>query len=434
MGKAVTIDINELIIGRELNLPIHAPSGVLLIGAGTTFTSDLKRRLLERGVHHIIVDEDEADRLTLNADNVDPEQLKALDQTVNSRVEEFIRNGMMQVCNSGPSVMHSVVKHGKKAYDAKQTAEIQQQQAKAASAISGLMSDADSCGEEQMNAVGELAGAGVGSLISELAGTLHSAFETGGNQSLAAHANSMATLGMALAMEMGFDFENVRKVGFAGMVADLGMTYVPHKIRMATGRLSPSEFVSIQKHVIFTANMLERFDSVPSVVRVAAYQVHERPDGSGYPRGRTLMSIHPFARVLNVADAYVAMTSPRPDRTAVLPYTAMEILLKQARQMKVDREVVRALLHVLSLFPIGSYVALSDGSVCRVIRSNGPQFTRPIVCRITDSEGKPVSPDSESAILDLTEESLEIVQALPPRGSKVSAHDLRAASELAAAV
>ncbi|OYW11077.1 MAG: hypothetical protein B7Z55_19865 [Planctomycetales bacterium 12-60-4] len=148
-----------------------------------------------------------------------------------------------------------------------------------------------------------------------------------------------------------------------------------------------------------------------------AYQVHERPNGYGYPRAKSGDRIHLFARILAVADAYSALTSTRPQRPALTPYAAMECVVKMARRKDLDPEIVRALLKVLTLFPIGSYVALSDARLARVIRRNGDRYTTPIVQAVQDAEGNPIPHDQEDAILDLSEGSISIVQALPTPGT-----------------
>ena len=66
--------------------------------------------------------------------------------------------------------------------------------------------------------------------------------------------------------------------------------------------------------------------------------------------GKLGESIHLFARILNVADAYRAIRSPRPFRAALKPYAAMECLVRQTNAGDVDSQVVRALLSVMSLF------------------------------------------------------------------------------------
>ena len=94
----------------------------------------------------------------------------------------------------------------------------------------------------------------------------------------------------------------------------------------------------------------------------------------------------------------------------------MECLLRMAQAKSVDSKVVRALLHVLSLFPVGSYVALSDGSTARVLRSNREEYTRPIVQKLKDASGEPIAPDDNKGIVDLKRDNLSIVQAVPAPG------------------
>jgi hypothetical protein len=129
------------------------------------------------------------------------------------------------------------------------------------------------------------------------------------------------------------------------------------------------------------------------------------------------MCIHPFARILHVADAYLAMTAQRPFRPPLMPYAAMECLVRQAERNQVDADVVRSLLRVLSLFPIGSFVRLSDGRVAQVVRSNAHSFVRPIVAIVEDSSGKAVNSADETALVNLSGSNLSVREALPTPGT-----------------
>jgi hypothetical protein len=90
----------------------------------------------------------------------------------------------------------------------------------------------------------------------------------------------------------------------------------------------------------------------------------------------------------------------------------MECLIRQAGSGDVEPQVARALLRLLSLFPIGSYVLLSDGSIARVLRRNGDHYTQPIVRLVQDSNGTRLPLGSEAAVIDLNEEGLRVSQAL----------------------
>ena len=164
--------------------------------------------------------------------------------------------------------------------------------------------------------------------------------------------------------------------------------------------------------------MIKEIKELPQGSRMVAYQLHERWNGSGYPRKRQGKQIHLLARIAGIADEFVAKISPRPYRPAMLPHFAMLEMVRGARSGMFDPEVIRALLHTLSLFPIGSFIRLSDGRIGKVIRSNGDDYTNPVVeVRHPDE-----SPD-EAEIIDLSESDdseLAIETALPKLDEQVS--------------
>jgi hypothetical protein len=99
-----------------------------------------------------------------------------------------------------------------------------------------------------------------------------------------------------------------------------------------------------------------------------------------------------------------------------MPYAAMECLIHKARVRALDPQIVRCLLHVLSLFPIGSFVTLSDGSVARVLRRNGNAYAAPILQIVQDSEGNLCGAQAPGKIIDLNESDLKVIQAVPTPG------------------
>ena len=78
-----------------------------------------------------------------------------------------------------------------------------------------------------------------------------------------------------------------------------------------------------------------------------------------------------------------------------MPYAAMENLLKQAKVCSVDPIVVRNFLQIMSLFPLGSFVELSDGSVARVLRRSGNHYVSPVVQFVIDGAGNSIDSNTE---------------------------------------
>jgi HD-GYP domain-containing protein (c-di-GMP phosphodiesterase class II) len=201
-----------------------------------------------------------------------------------------------------------------------------------------------------------------------------------GNSTIFSHSMNVASLAVALGVTLGLDETSLCDLGTGCLVHDAGMLHIDQNAYQSKHVLDAHEFVEIAKHPIIAADLLyKNMQQVPVGVRMIVYQMHERCDGSGYPRGSTGGQIHPLAKIAMVADAYVALVSERPHRPALLPYHAIAKMLTDVRDGLFDATVVRALVHTISLFPIGSFVELADGRVGKTIRANGPAYDRPIV-------------------------------------------------------
>jgi HD-GYP domain-containing protein (c-di-GMP phosphodiesterase class II) len=185
---------------------------------------------------------------------------------------------------------------------------------------------------------------------------------------------------MAIAVNMGYDKQTLMELGIGCLVQDVGMLMVDRRAYDSNRILTPDEFAEVTKHPVLTFEVLNKLmDWVPVSSRMVAYQVHERCDGSGYPRGRQATQIHELAKIAAVADVFVALLSSRPHRSPMIPYYAVEKIVFDAKNGLFDPDVVRALLKTVSLFPIGSWIELSDGRVGQVIRSSGDHWARPVV-------------------------------------------------------
>lgn len=228
------------------------------------------------------------------------------------------------------------------------------------------------------------------------------------------HGLQMSVMGMALVARMGMPEDEVRVAGISALLHDIGMGRVPKEIVESPRPIEPMAWLEIMKHPIHTLDMTERILGVPNRCRLIVYQVHERHNGMGYPRKRPGAKIYSIAKALGIVDAYLAMINDRPYRNAMLPYHAMERILKEAKMGYWDPKVVRAFVSLVGLFPVGSYVMLSDESLGKVVRSGGDEFAKPQVIVTHNADGVPQKGDQ---LIDLAEEDadgLSIRKAIPP--------------------
>jgi len=205
-----------------------------------------------------------------------------------------------------------------------------------------------------------------------------------GDEYLFDHCVNVSMMGMAIASQLGLNREAIGEIGIAGLLQDIGMLRVPKEIRLSPGSLTAGEWKEIKLHPLHTLDMIAGLKGLPVSTRMVAYQAHERIDGSGYPRGRKGTQIHRFAQIVSIADTYSAMTATRPYRSAFPPYESAKVILLAGKTEEFDRDLVRALLDTISLFPIGSMVGLSNGMTARVLRANPGRHTNPVVEEVTD--------------------------------------------------
>ncbi|MFH1023125.1 MAG: HD-GYP domain-containing protein [Planctomycetota bacterium] len=227
---------------------------------------------------------------------------------------------------------------------------------------------------------------------------------------LIGHSVNVCLLAVNIATAMDYAPGQVLEVAFGALLQDVGMLRVPVEILLKPGRLSPSERREIEKHPFCGLDILQRFRGIPASTPWIAYHSHERMDGSGYNRQRVGPLIHRFARIVAVADVYEALISPRAYREARLPYHAMEEIIKMGHKRKLDPEVIRAFLCYISLYPIGSWVELSDGRIGRVVAANEEIYDRPVVNVIYDTREKRLIPPREVNLLE--DRTLRVVGAL----------------------
>ena len=129
----------------------------------------------------------------------------------------------------------------------------------------------------------------------------------------------------------------------AALVHDLGRASVPNGIWDKPGPLTDGEWERVRLHPYYTERIVARVQALKPLATLAGMH-HERLDGSGYHRGSSRAELPGPARILAAADAYQAMTQPRPHRPAFSPDEAAEELQSLARSGQHDREAVEAVL------------------------------------------------------------------------------------------
>ena len=192
------------------------------------------------------------------------------------------------------------------------------------------------------------------------------------------HSVNVAVLSVVIGMGMGYTNEELVDLCSAAVFHDLGKISIDKAILNKPGKLTPEENELLRSHSQRSYDMLKEKWNIPARVKAAVLSHHENEDGSGYPNGLTGDKIHPFAKIIHVADVYDALSSDRAYKKAYTYSESLEYLMGGCGIM-FDRHVVATLLKYVPLYPKGKQVCLSDGRVGIIMENSDYHNLRPVV-------------------------------------------------------
>jgi len=170
---------------------------------------------------------------------------------------------------------------------------------------------------------------------------------------LAGHCDRTARLVRTLAYQLGCPPRDVLELEMAALLHDLGKLLLPRQLLDEARLFSRLQVRAVHAHPARGAGLLLAAGrSLPASFLDAVAHHHERWDGKGYPAGLVRHEIPFAARLVAVADAYDAMTSPRPYRRLLTTSEARVELLSSAGSQFDPTLVLAVLAHSLDVpFP-----------------------------------------------------------------------------------
>ena len=206
-----------------------------------------------------------------------------------------------------------------------------------------------------------------------------------------AHSVNVCILSVALGARLGLSKKKLSELGYAALFHDVGKVKLPLEILNKPEELNEEEWEKIQKHpvlgvkVILSKRALDRFSLRAMVV---SFEHHLRMDLSGYPHLSFKKDLNLYSRIVSIADVYDSMTSGRVyAKIPLTPDVALKRMMEQAGK-SFDPILLKVLINMLGIFPVGSVVLLDSGEVGVVTKSNPDQLSRPVVAIIADKYGK----------------------------------------------
>jgi two-component system cell cycle response regulator len=130
------------------------------------------------------------------------------------------------------------------------------------------------------------------------------------------HSDEVQRLSVAVAHGLGLDRAQIDEIGTVAMLHDVGKIGIPDHVLHNPDPLSREEWAVMRQHPVIGERILEPLPGLAEVARAVRHE-HERWDGTGYPDGLAGEEIPLAARIVLACDAYHALVSDRPYRSAL---------------------------------------------------------------------------------------------------------------------
>lgn len=166
------------------------------------------------------------------------------------------------------------------------------------------------------------------------------------NSYVAVHSVNTALLAMAVGEHEGLQGGEVRDLGMAALLHDVGMALMPDAVVEKEDELVATERQQIRQHPVEGARIIIESDVSLELAAVVAYEHHIKLDGSGYPELTYRRSAHYAARLVQLCDIYHALSTPRPFRER-WPRDIVFSFIRERSGFEFDPELGSALMTMI---------------------------------------------------------------------------------------
>ena len=196
------------------------------------------------------------------------------------------------------------------------------------------------------------------------------------------HAVNVAILSLILGLKMSLSRPRLAELALAALMHDLGKSQLPRELLDKPGPFTEDERRRLDQHPALGVRSLLGIKPCNESLlkRILVVGEHHRSV-------REHPEIHPYSRLVAVAEAFDALTSERPYRPAYPPDVAVQILATMAGS-RLDATLTTAFIQAIGLYPSGTLVELSDHALAVVSEPNAqPELWRTPVVRVFEPKG-----------------------------------------------
>lgn len=158
------------------------------------------------------------------------------------------------------------------------------------------------------------------------------------------HCLLVTGVAVGFALDIRLASLDVKRLGLAATLHDIGKARIPLAVLDKPGRLDPAEEEIMKRHPAIGYELLKDLSGISPEILDGVRHHHEYLDGSGYPDALMASEISDLVRLLTISDIFAALIESRPYRPAMSRHSAYNILC--GMDGKLEKALVRAFRNV----------------------------------------------------------------------------------------
>ncbi|MCH7874708.1 MAG: HD domain-containing protein [Gemmatimonadetes bacterium] len=207
------------------------------------------------------------------------------------------------------------------------------------------------------------------------------------------HSVNVCIFAVAIGKRLGLTRLQLYDLGLAALFHDVGKSRVPLEVLTKPGALDEDEWRIMQSHPwlgVLTLFGMRGYGEIPYRGMIVAHEHHMKVDLTGYPKAIRPRNLSVYSKIVAVADAFDAATSRRSYQT--VPLQPDEVLREMWENPRrgYDLVLVKALINLVGIYPVGTCVILDSYDVAIVHAANPDisQINRPVVRLVLSADGQ----------------------------------------------
>ncbi len=213
------------------------------------------------------------------------------------------------------------------------------------------------------------------------------------------HSLNVCLLSVKIGTWMNMNKSDLVNIALGAMLHDVGLVTVEDIISLPR-KLRQREALKVRKHPAHSANILEMVKDLTEDITGIIKGHHKRVSDRDFTKELSHEKLQRIAQIIGLADVYEAITHPRSYRSGKLPHEGIKELIEKESD-NFQAKIIKSLIDNIGIYPIGSWVRLTNGEIGLVVSINKGYPLRPKINILFDTKSEKLA---ETKSIDLLNE------------------------------